>query len=247
MRTTVAPLAAVACLIGVSLYAEAPADPAAAMSARGRALKVDIQMAPVDAAVAVLAQAPTVVPVEREPQHREVFRNAVLAVLDVRFPPGYTSLFHTHSNDNISVRIETGPTRIDTLDGQGTEQTALVGRVVFNLATPPYTHRVANVGKTLVRILDVEILAKQPTAVAMVPDEMKGHEVLVDNPRVRISRIVLDTNEHLANHTHPRGWLTASVRGYPGPGEFFWQEAGSQARPVEGGPLGTERVEIEVK
>jgi hypothetical protein len=198
-------------------------------------------------AVALIAQAPTVVPVEREPQHREVFRNAVLAVLDVRFPPGYTSLFHTHSNDNISVRIETGPTRIDTLEAQGTEQTALVGRVVFNSATPPYTHRVANVGRTLVRILDIEILAKQPTTTAMVPDEIVGHEILVDNARVRISRVVLDSNQQLPNHTHPRGWLTASVRGYPGAGEFFWQEAGSQARPVEGGPGGTERVEIEVK
>lgn len=198
-------------------------------------------------AVALVAQSPIIVPVEREPQHREVFRNAVLAVLDVRFPPGYTSLFHTHSNDNISVRIETGPTRIDTLDAQGTEQTALVGRVVFNSATPPYTHRVANLGRTLVRILDIEILASKPTPTALVADELAGHEVLVDNARVRISRIVLDTNQHLPNHTHPRGWLTASVRGFPGPGEFFWQEAGSQARPIEGGPAGTERVEIEVK
>lgn len=194
-----------------------------------------------------LAQTPVIVPVEKEPQHREVFRNAVLALLDVRFPPGYTSLFHTHSNDNVSVRIATGPTRIDTLQEQGSEQTALVGRVVFNSATPPYTHRVANLGTSLIRILDIEILATAPTPTTLATDDLARHEVIVDNPRVRISRIVLDTNEHLTNHTHPRGWLTTVVRGYPGPGEYFWQEAGSQARPVEGGPGGTERVEIEVK
>lgn len=192
-------------------------------------------------------QIPVIVPVEREPQHREVFRNAALAVLDVRFPPGYVSLFHTHANDNISVRIETAPTRIDTLEAAGTELTALVGRVVFNSARPPYTHRVANVGTSLVRILDIEILATEPAPTAMAPDDLDGHEVVVDNPRVRISRIVLDTNQHLTSHMHPRGWLTVVVRGWPGPGEFFWQEAGSETRPVEGGPGGTERVEIEVK
>lgn len=200
------------------------------------------------ASVLAAPQGPIVVPVEREPQHRPVFQNAVLAVLDVRFPPGYVSLFHTHTNDNVSVRIETGPTRIDTLETMGTEQTALVGRVVFNSATPPYTHRVANLGQTLIRILDIEILAKQPTPTALAPDDMAGHEVLVDNARVRISRIVLEENEHLTNHTHPRGWLTAMVRGWPGPGEFTWHDAGSQARPIEASrPGGTERVEIEVK
>jgi hypothetical protein len=202
---------------------------------------------PVMAVVALSAQTPAVVPVEREPQHREVFRNAVLAVLDVRFPAGYTSLFHTHSNDNVSVRIETGPTRTEVVGGDTTETTALVGRVVFNSATPPYTHRVINLGTTPIRILDIEILATAPTATTLAPDDLAGHNVIVDNARVRISRIVLDTNEHLTVHTHPRGWLTATVRGWPGPGEFTWHQPGSQARPTEGGPSGTELVEIEVK
>jgi quercetin dioxygenase-like cupin family protein len=196
---------------------------------------------------ATFAQGPVVVPVEREPRHRPVFENAVLAVLDVQLPPGYVSLFHTHSNDNVSVRIETGPMRIDTLETTGTEQTALVGRVVFNPATPPYTHRVANLGQTVIRILDIEILATQPTPIALASDDMAGHEVIVDNPRVRISRIVLEPGDYLTDHTHARGWLTAMVRGWPGAGHFSWQEGGSLARPIEAGPTGTERVEIEVK
>ena len=39
------------------------------------------------------APPPAVVPVEREPQHHPVFRNDVLAVIDVQFPPGYTRGF----------------------------------------------------------------------------------------------------------------------------------------------------------
>jgi len=188
---------------------------------------------------------PVVVPVEREPQHRPVFSNAVLAVLDVRFPPGYVSLFHTHTNDNVSVRLETGPTRIDTLEARGVEQTALVGRVVFNSASPPYTHRVANVGTTPIRILDIEIHARAGTPRASVPDDLAGHEVVVENDRVRICRVTLADGQRQAAHTHPRGVLEVVVRG-PGAGTFAWREPGSTA-PLRIAAGVVEIVEIEVK
>ena len=171
---------------------------------------------------------PIVVPVEREPQHHAVFSNAVFAVLDVRFPPGYVTLFHTHSNDNVSVRLETGPTRTDTLESAGVEQTALVGRLVFNSASPPYTHRVANVGTTPIRILDIEVLARTATPRAAVPDDLVGHEVVVENDRVRLCRMTLADGRSLGAHTHPRGFLEVVVRG-PGAGTFAWREPGSTA------------------
>lgn len=200
--------------------------------------------------VAVVAQgagrSPVVVPVEREPQHRPVYENPVLAVLDVRFPPGYVSQFHVHSNDNVSVRLETALARIDTLETTGVPQTAAIGRVVFNAATPPYTHRVANVGDALIRILDVEILTRQPTPTSAVADETTGHEVVVENGRVRLSRIVVAPGARLAAHTHPRGRLEVVVRGST-PGQFLWHEPGAPTRAVVAGPGGAEVVEIEVK
>lgn len=105
----------------------------------------------------------------------------------------------------------------------------------------------ANTGTTGIRILDIEILARAPAPATLAPDDLARHDVIVDNDRVRISRIVLAPTEHLTNHAHPRGWLDVSVRGWPGPGTFRWQDPGTQARPVEAGPEGTERVEIEVK
>lgn len=196
--------------------------------------------------VSAQGQPPQIVPVEREPQHRHVFENAVLAVLDVRFPPGYVSLFHTHSNDNVSVRIATGPTRTDTLQAAGTPQTALVGRVVFNSAAPPYTHRVANLGDTTIRILDVEILAKAPTVLASTVDQLAGHDLVVENDRVRIHRVVVQPGATLASHVHPRGRLEATVRG-PVPGAFVWRDSGGGSAAIVAGPEGTEVVEIEVK
>jgi quercetin dioxygenase-like cupin family protein len=190
--------------------------------------------------------AQVVVPVEREPQHRPALRNTVVAVLDVRFPPGYTSLFHTHANDNVSVRIATGPTRIDTLTLTGDPQTALVGRVVFNSASPPYTHRVANLGDTPIHILDIEILASAPTPLAGTPDELAGHDLIIDNDRVRIHRIVVAPGQTLAAHTHPRGRVVAEVRS-AAPGRFVWQAPGQLTAAIAASTGATEIVEIEVK
>ncbi len=191
-------------------------------------------------------QTPVIVPVDKEPHHRPVFANDVLAVLDVRFPPGYTTLFHTHSNDNVSVRIETGPLRIDTLTDTGEPQTAPVGRVVFNSAVPPYTHRITNLGDTTVHILDIEVLAKAPTRVADKPDDLAGHEIVADNARVRLSRVIVPAGQSLPAHGHPRGWLTVVVHGAE-PGSFQWHEAGAQVPALIAGASALEVVEIDVK
>lgn len=184
--------------------------------------------------------------VDQEPMHREVFSNGVVAVLDVRFPPGYTSLFHTHSNDNVSVRIETGPTRTDMADGSSTSQTAPVGRLVFNSATPPYTHRLANLGGSTVRIVDVEILATAPTPVASQIDDLIGHEVVVENARVRLSRVVVPPGGRVLPHTHARGRLQVVVRGAD-PGSFVWVTAGAASPVFDVGPGGGEYAEVEIK
>jgi quercetin dioxygenase-like cupin family protein len=191
-------------------------------------------------------QAPVIVPVNEEPHHRPVFANDVVAVLDVRFPPGYTTLFHRHTNDNVSVRIETGPLRIDTLATTGAPQTAAVGRVVFNSATPPYTHRITNLGDTTVRIVDIEVLAKTPTRVADRADDLAGHEIVADNARVRLSRVVVPAGQSLVAHGHPRGWLTVVVHG-PEPGSFQWHEAGSSVPALNASVSVLEIVEIDVK
>jgi quercetin dioxygenase-like cupin family protein len=198
------------------------------------------------AAVVLSAQAPVIVPVEREPQHHPVFRNDIVSVLDVRLPPGYASRFHTHAHDNVSVRIATGPLRIDTLTARGTPQTAEVGRVAFNAASPPYTHRVVNVGSAPIHILDIEVLATTPTPVAGVTDDLARHEGVIDNDRVRAMRIVLPPGATMAAHTHRRGWLEVEVRG-PSPGTYRWYPAG-ETRPAVAAPAGgLELVEVEVK
>jgi hypothetical protein len=73
-----------------------------------------------------------------------------------------------------------------------------------------------------------------------------GHEVAVENDRVRICRVTTAEGRQQGAHAHPRGFLEVVVRG-PGAGTFAWREPGSIA-PARAATAGVvEIVEIEVK
>ncbi|AMY08189.1 Cupin domain protein [Luteitalea pratensis] len=194
-------------------------------------------------AVAVLAGsltlAQSVVPVEKEPHHHVAFENTWVRVLDVGFPAGVASLFHRHSLHNVAIRIAGGTTRTDPVGGEGRPQTVPTGRVVFYSASPPYEHRVVNVGTSAVRILDVELFGATPTADTSADDDVARHVVEVENEHVRVSRVQLGPGESLPAHTHRRGWLAVVVAGRT-PGEFAWHLPGSRVSVGDA----TERVDL---
>lgn len=99
------------------------------------------------------------VPVEREPHHHFAFQNQYVRVLHVFFPVGETSLFHTHSNDNVSVAISGDQMNSQPFGGEWTEPQAVhVGEVGFHKARgQAYTHRVRSAGKLPFDVIDVEI------------------------------------------------------------------------------------------
>jgi len=99
------------------------------------------------------------VPVEQEPHHHIVFQNQYVRVLDVLFPPGEPSLFHTHSNDNVSVALSGDLTKSQRMGGEWSESVKVVrGQVAFYKANgQPYTHRVGSAGTQAFHVIDVEI------------------------------------------------------------------------------------------
>lgn len=193
-----------------------------------------------------LAVAQTVVPVDQEPQHRPALENAYIKVLDAAFPPGYVSLFHQHSRDNVSVRITTDIMRLDLLGAEGAPQVAPVGRVSFTPASPPYTHRAVNVGTTTIRIITVELLGSGTVPTERLPDDLVHHSIVFDNERVRATRIQLASGESLPAHAHPRGWLDVVVTGRD-PGQINWHPAGSIVPAMISSTPPIEIVEIEPK
>jgi hypothetical protein len=197
-------------------------------------------------ATASFVVAQKVVPVENEPHHHLLFANDYVRVLDVIFPAGDASLFHTHTLDNLSVVIAAGTTRSDRIDAGGQPQPAPVGRIAFNSASPPYTHRVVNLGTTVVRIFDVQLLKGTAESARTDRDDLAGHVTAVENAHVRADRITLSPGETLAAHTHPRGWLEIDVAGV-NTGHLEWHDAGTVAAASGSAQRSTEIVEIEPK
>lgn len=100
------------------------------------------------------------VPVEKEPHHHIVFQNQYVRVLDVFFPVGDPSLFHTHSYDNVSVALSGDFTKSQPIGGEWSKPSQVVqGQVAFHKANgQPYTHRVGSAGDKPFHVIDVEIL-----------------------------------------------------------------------------------------
>jgi quercetin dioxygenase-like cupin family protein len=99
------------------------------------------------------------VPVDKEPHHHFVFQNQYVRVLDVLFPVGETSLFHTHSNDNVGIPISGDKTQSQPAGGEWSEvQDVKSGNPGFRKARgQAYTHRVRSAGKLPFHVIDVEV------------------------------------------------------------------------------------------
>jgi quercetin dioxygenase-like cupin family protein len=192
-----------------------------------------------------LSLAQSVVPVEKEPHHRVAFENTWVRVLDVSFPAGAASLFHRHALNNVAIRIVGGTTRADPVGGEGRPQLVPTGRVVFYTASPPYEHRVSNVGTAAVRILDIELLGAGTAVDTGANDDLARHVVEIENDHVRVSRIELGPGESLPAHSHRRGWLAVIVAGRK-PGDFAWHAPGSRVS-AGGAAERVDLVEIEPK
>jgi quercetin dioxygenase-like cupin family protein len=177
--------------------------------------------------LAAQAQEPAAVPVDQEPNHKVVFKNDYVRVIDATFPPGHVTLNHSHALDNVAVAISTGR---DTAPGRA------------GFSKGGYSHRVTNSGTGVMRFIDVEILkSDRPGAAAT---SLPHHTLETENDRVRIYRVKLAAGESLPTHTHAAGWIEVMVTGGSGPGAYIWH-GGGESSPLKGGPA--EIVELEPK
>src|SRR5262249_33278564 len=99
------------------------------------------------------------VPVEQEPHHKLVFENQYIKVLRVAVKPGETTLFHTHSLDNVAVVLSNASMRNQFAGKDWVEAPAKEGAVRLSPGTSkPYTHRISNVGSSTFHVFDIEVL-----------------------------------------------------------------------------------------
>lgn len=192
-------------------------------------------------AITSLAHAEEPVPIDQEPQHKLRFQNAHVRFFDVALPPGYRGVMHIHQFDGVFVNIEPSDTEAeDWGKPPAVRPPRQPGDTYFiGYTTKPKAHRVSNVGTGTYHVTDTEILSGCGTS--GVADDALAGPVIVENKRVRVTRVDLEPGARATLHG-PCGMLVAVSGGtlvakHPGseqrvtfgPAGFQWREG---AQPV---------------
>jgi quercetin dioxygenase-like cupin family protein len=168
--------------------------------------------------VRLSAQAP--VPVHQEPRHRLVWEDGPVRVLDVRIPPGDTTLFHIHDAAILYVPVAISPTDAQTLgggwSGVGPRDVSRfsVGAVATDTqyAARPLTHRVTNVGSRPFRLIAITNAGPGDPAAA---DSTLPGELETSSAWFRQSRVALASGASTAWYASPVPLVVVQVG--PGP------------------------------
>jgi hypothetical protein len=172
------------------------------------------------------------VAVDQEPHHHVVFTNDFVRIIDATLPPLYVSERHSHSADNVAVTIQmTNP--------QGQSRVGFAG-----FARGGYSHVITNPTVNQMRFIDVELRAADRGESAD-DGEQPGHDVVLSNTRVRVSRVTLDAGAEMDEHQHASGYVSVTIRGGEGPGVWHWHPSAEPAASLKAGRQTLELVEIE--
>jgi len=93
-----------------------------------------------------------------EPHHYLRYENQIIRVLEVRIRPGESSVFHTHTHDDLYLTLSDAVARAQMQGGNWGSDTAFKsGEASSDDASKhPLTHRLENVGRTEFHTLDIE-------------------------------------------------------------------------------------------
>ena len=203
-------------------------------------------------------QAP--VAIEKEPMHRLKLQNEYVRLFDVLIPAGKESLAHMHIYDGVGVRVSNAEMAEEFADGTRKNFTAVWGEASFG-SGPAFSHTVINSGKSDFRNIYIELMPRQAAA-GVLPPLSSGHTTLIDNPRVRVNRLVLKPGESSTLHTHSLNGLGIILYDSrieittpngdprimePKAGEFAWQTAGTAHTIKNIGTSVFEAIDIEIK
>jgi mannose-6-phosphate isomerase-like protein (cupin superfamily) len=214
-------------------------------------------------AAQILSAAQTAVPIEKEPMHRLKFENEFVRVFDVLIPAGKASLIHTHVYDGVGVRVSDAEMIDEVTGAEKKPFVAKWGGATFG-SGPSFSHKVVNRGTTDFHNIYVELLPQKEagSAPGVLPVLSNGHMIVIDNPRVRVNRLVLKPGESSLLHTHTRNGLGIIVYDAKieivGPGgslrqldakagDFVWQKAGTTHVIKNIGTTVFEAIDIELK
>ena len=206
--------------------------------------------------------AQTIVPLEKEPRHRLKFENQYVRLFDVLIPAGDTTFYHTHKSDGSSIRLSDSRILEELLNGEKVQSTLKTGEVAFAARPVRMTHRVTNNGASAFRNIFIEILPVATGQPTTSPEPLQGHEILIDNPRVTVYRLVLKPGQSTEVHTYFQNGIAVAVS-YAKiqitvsgkkrktvklrSGDYIWHIAGTSHKIKNVGSSVFETVDVEIK
>lgn len=203
----------------------------------------------------------TSVPVAEEGHHHLKLENPYVRIFDVVVDPSDATLYHLHANDYAFVSIGSATLIAQALGGQPSDLILKDGEARFSKG--PLTHRVTNIGTVPFHNLTVEILgAADPHAQLPPLSNNPSSSLVLENDKIRVTRLVLEPGQSAGMHPHPAHSLAIVVSGArltvqtpsgqpqtvePKAGDFQWRDAAVQHALKNIGTTRFEAVEIEHK
>ncbi|MBI3698769.1 MAG: hypothetical protein HY238_28515 [Acidobacteria bacterium] len=132
--------------------------------------------------------------------HREIFRNELVAVMELAVPPGETESMHTHGN-YVSVQMTDATVEV-TEEGSAPRKVELHrGDVLFRM---PLRHMVKNVGATEIRAIRIDFLGPGRPGDALWGNVglSPNYKVLFENQFARAYDIRIPAGTKEPQHTH---------------------------------------------
>src|ERR1051326_358056 len=138
------------------------------------------------------------VPVREEPRHKVALENEYIRLLDVRLPPGDTSLFHVHEIPSFFIPLSTAASG-SQVQGQAPRESRFAADSTWynGFETGPLVHRVWNSDTSVLHVIDLELLSPKNS---VLPDinEPGFPKVAFENSRLRVYKFELSSNQHIS-------------------------------------------------
>lgn len=150
----------------------------------------------------------TPVPVEQESYHHVLWQNDVVEVIHFILPAGESTLFHTHSRDNVSVDLTRAAITRQQLNEPETQpETTTPGTISARPnADTPFSHRLRNLGPGTFEAIDVEFFQRPRH-----PSQEHAATVVAENPSARVYEWSLAPGAATALHAHEHPYLLLAV------------------------------------
>ena len=150
--------------------------------------------------------------VHEEPRHRPVFQGQGVRILNVVLPPGDTTQYHIHQTPSVFIFLSNTESGSQLQGEKAITGKNIAGRVLYEDLSPPHvrTHKVWNMDKDTMRVMDIELLSKD-TGFILAPLRLPGLELEIENSYVRAYRGTLKTGQEFSPGKQERPLILVSL------------------------------------